>query len=240
MKIIEFFRSLRDDSRTYSRNSTHNNPTFQLPDRNQIVSRAQVPDETHFITPFPSIVDEDRLTSKSPAQPNTTIENSPTFQLQDRTPIVSRVKVPDKNNLVTSFPSKLNDKSFIIRPPAQPNTTSENSPTFQLQDRTRIVSRAQVPEKNHLVTSFLSNLNEKRFVIRSPAQPNTTTENSPTFQLQDRTRVVSRVTAPDETRLVTSLPSLQNTGLEMFYLLQYISSVSVSNALLKLILVLFL
>ena len=111
-----------------------------------------------------------------------------------------------------------------------------NDPTFQLQGSTRNVSRESLLNENHLVTNFPSSLNktsntaevqeETCDILRVPAQPNTTTCNNSIYQLQDPTRIVSRAPDGEENQHVSSFPSMQNTGLEIFNLLGYISSVS--------------
>ena len=103
----------------------------------------------------------------------------------------------------------------------QTNSTNstQNHPTFQLQDRTHVVSRIpELPDESNLVSTFPSILDENKASPRVLAQPNTTSHNNPMFQLENRTQVVSRTQVCHE---------VEKTGLEQFHLLSYIRSVSV-------------
>ena len=111
-----------------------------------------------------------------------------------------------------------------------------NNPTFQPQGPTRNISREPLLNENHLVTSFPSILSktsdipgvqeETCDILRVPAQPNTTTCDNSILQPQDPTQIVSKAPVGEENQHVSSFPSMQNTGLEIFNLLGYISSVS--------------
>ena len=94
---------------TNSTNSTQNNPTFQLQDLPQVVSRVpELCDESHIVTSFPSILDDNKVIPRVPAKPNTTSKDNPIFQLQDCTQVFSRVQFYDKTPR-TSFKSNASE-----------------------------------------------------------------------------------------------------------------------------------
>ena len=129
---------------------------------------------------------------------------------------------------------------FFRRLPDYLQTSSRNSicndPTFQLQNRTWDLSIISLHDESRLVTSFPSILDENKVSPRVPAQPNTATHDTPTFQIENRTQVV-RVPVHKEPRCLLFKPNVsavEKTGLEQFDLLSYIRSVSVLNFLFKL------